>query len=479
VGDGAAAKRNRWLVLVLLALALAGGPAWLGIGESPATAAWAQAAPVTGAGAARPVPAGAAASADDEAGFAVEGAFARFWERHGGLARFGRPLSPAVHDPAAGELVVQYFERARFELHPEGAPAYLVELTLLGKAALGDRPERAAPPAPCADDCELFAATGHTLRDTFRRFWGAGGGLPVFGFPLTEELREVNAADGRPYTVQYFERARFELHPEYAGTAYEVLLGHLGREALAARPEVAGLPRAAVPDEPGPAGKTIVLDVGHDRKSGGALGIEYRDTLRTSLAIARELVARGYTVYLTRDDNETVLLDDPALLPPDAATTRYDPGYLEGYAHASKTLALAPDLAISVHYNAAPSGPGGGSTTYYCELGGPRNRRLAELVQAEIALALADRGYRPPYSRVAEDAEIGKAYGHLATLGNVNDPRTGRTTGNRMPGLPIVLTEALFETNPTERALIADDETIARLAVGYARAVDAFFASGR
>jgi hypothetical protein len=28
--------------------------------------------------------------------------------------------------------------------------------------------------------------------------------------------------------VQYFERARFELHPENAGTQYEVLLGQLG-----------------------------------------------------------------------------------------------------------------------------------------------------------------------------------------------------------------------------------------------------------
>jgi len=57
----------------------------------------------------------------------------------------------------------------------------------------------------------------------------------------------------------------------------------------------------------------------------------------------------------------------------------------------------------------------------------------------------------------------------------VNDP-AGRAIGNRLVGLPIVLTEALFETNPTERALIVDDTTIARLAEGYVRAVDAYFA---
>jgi hypothetical protein len=32
--------------------------------------------------------------------------------------------------------------------------------------------------------------------------------------------------------VQHFQRARFEYHPEHAGTPYEVQLGLLGDEAL-------------------------------------------------------------------------------------------------------------------------------------------------------------------------------------------------------------------------------------------------------
>jgi len=35
--------------------------------------------------------------------------------------------------------------------------------------------------------------------------------------------------------VQYFERARLELHPELAGTAYEIQLGQLGVLALQAK----------------------------------------------------------------------------------------------------------------------------------------------------------------------------------------------------------------------------------------------------
>ena len=313
---------------------------------------------------------GALAAAEQ---FPVEGAFARFWAANGGLTRFGVALSPAVRDPASAGLTVQYFERARFELHPDAPPQYLVQLTLFGAAALGTRPERAAPPTPCGADCNPYAETGHTLRGTFRRYWAASGGLPVFGFPLTEEIREVNAADGREYTVQWFERARMEYHPEYAGTDYEVLLGHLGREALAARPEVAAFPAVPVPAGPttGARPRVIVLDPGHDRTTGGALGIEYRDTLRTALAIATRLEARGYVVRLTRPDAGVILANDPALLPENPRA--YDAGYLEGYAHASKILALAPDLAVSIHYNAAPSGPGGGSVTFYCDFGGSQN----------------------------------------------------------------------------------------------------------
>jgi len=40
--------------------------------------------------------------------------------------------------------------------------------------------------------------------------------------------------EGREYTVQYFERRRMELHPERAGTPYEVQLGLLGRDIYAA-----------------------------------------------------------------------------------------------------------------------------------------------------------------------------------------------------------------------------------------------------
>src|SRR5689334_11420425 len=65
-----------------------------------------------------------------------------------------------------------------------------------------------------------FAETGHCIGGRFAQYWQQNGGLPVFGYPLTDELSE----QGR--TVQYFERQRFELHSENA-PPYDVLLGLL------------------------------------------------------------------------------------------------------------------------------------------------------------------------------------------------------------------------------------------------------------
>src|SRR5207244_3620922 len=67
-----------------------------------------------------------------------------------------------------------------------------------------------------------FAETGQTVRGPFLAHWEGHGGLAIYGFPISPELVEI--LDGKPYLVQYFERARMEYHPENpAGN--QVLLG--------------------------------------------------------------------------------------------------------------------------------------------------------------------------------------------------------------------------------------------------------------
>ena len=68
----------------------------------------------------------------------------------------------------------------------------------------------------------LFPETGFSLASPFLDYWQARGGLASYGYPITGQLVEGGLL------VQYFERARFEYHPENAGTRYDVLLTALG-----------------------------------------------------------------------------------------------------------------------------------------------------------------------------------------------------------------------------------------------------------
>ncbi len=167
--------------------------------------------------------------------------FRSYWQKNGNLARFGYPKTEAFREvnPSDGKAyVVQYFERNRFEFHPENAgSAYEVLLGLLGNQLTDQRRAQGElhfMPAPEGhfSDGTYFTATGHNLRGTFKLYWERQGGLSVYGYPITEEFEEVNPDDGKTYIVQYFERNRFEYHPDNAGTPYEVLLGLLGNSLL-------------------------------------------------------------------------------------------------------------------------------------------------------------------------------------------------------------------------------------------------------
>lgn len=76
-----------------------------------------------------------------------------------------------------------------------------------------------------------FTETGFCAQGRFLAYWRAHGGLAVNGYPISDEFDQL-LEDGRTYRVQYFERARLELHPENV-PPYDVLLGQFGRRILA------------------------------------------------------------------------------------------------------------------------------------------------------------------------------------------------------------------------------------------------------
>jgi hypothetical protein len=69
----------------------------------------------------------------------VRGAFLKRWHEGGEVARYGYPLSEAFlekSDADGHSYIVQYFERAVMEYHPEKKPPYDVQLAALGNLAL-------------------------------------------------------------------------------------------------------------------------------------------------------------------------------------------------------------------------------------------------------------------------------------------------------------------------------------------------------
>jgi pimeloyl-ACP methyl ester carboxylesterase len=172
-----------------------------------------------------------------ETGQTVTGVFLNYWDTHGGLAQQGFPISPVLNEvsPLDGKTyTVQYFERAVFEYHPEEQPPYNVLLSQLGTFEYRQKYAQGAGSASHSDQqpnnspiSQLFTETGKHVGGKFLDYWQRNGGLAQQGYPISEEFQEKSDLDGKTYTVQYFERAVFEKHPENT-PPYDVLLSQLG-----------------------------------------------------------------------------------------------------------------------------------------------------------------------------------------------------------------------------------------------------------
>jgi peptide/nickel transport system substrate-binding protein len=210
------------------------------------------------------LPANGAAAAQGQSrtinGHVVSGRFLEVWNAQGneqanvyvnGLPITDKRAEISTEDGKTYQT--QWFERARYEEHPENKAPYDVLLGRLGATLTEGRgsidPATRAPrnpadrpfvgidrPADVNNTTKVwFQETRHTIGGKILEYWNRYGGLQQFGFPLSEQFEEVNAADGKTYTVQYFERNRFELHPEKQAP-YEVELGLLGVEQYKTQP---------------------------------------------------------------------------------------------------------------------------------------------------------------------------------------------------------------------------------------------------
>jgi hypothetical protein len=167
-----------------------------------------------------------------ETGKTIQGRFMQYWQEHGGLVQQGYPISDEFSEVSAVDgktYTVQYFERAVFEAHPENAAPNDVLLSLLGVFQYNLKYPGGAPNQAVSEDANVrsFPQTGHSVGGRFLDYWTGHGGLAQQGYPISDLFQEKSDLDGKTYTVQYFERAVFEAHPENAAPN-DVLLSQLG-----------------------------------------------------------------------------------------------------------------------------------------------------------------------------------------------------------------------------------------------------------
>ncbi len=187
-----------------------------------------------------------------ETGHAAHNWYWQFWKNTPNALRIlGYPISePFIQESFTepGKFYrVQYFERAVLEEHPENFGRdnnrwFILGRLLGNELAKGRENEPPFQPVPNPNQAGVlwFRETQHTLRNDpvrgpFRQFWEQYGGLPVFGYPISEPFQERNPDTGEIYWVQYFERNRFEFQPQQPPD-YRVLLGRLGAQYAADNP---------------------------------------------------------------------------------------------------------------------------------------------------------------------------------------------------------------------------------------------------
>jgi hypothetical protein len=162
---------------------------------------------------------------------------------------YGYPITEAfkTHDG----LLVQYFQRARFELHPENAAAGRVVLTDIGRQLYAPSAQLATV-NPLA--CRFYAQSGFSVCYAFLDFYDQFGGPAQFGYPISP----FEYQDG--LIVQYFERARLEWQPSNP-QGERVVLTDLGTLYFDKMHEDPGLKLAAQPLNAGIAAPVSALQV--------------------------------------------------------------------------------------------------------------------------------------------------------------------------------------------------------------------------
>jgi len=282
----------------------------------------------------------------------ISGRIRQFWEQNGGLPVFGYPTGPQSEIQIEGKpFQAQLFERNRLELHPENQRPYDVLLGRLGADRLAQqgRDPFTFPKSGPQNGCRFFPETAHNVCGAVLNAWRANGlefdsrkgkseaeNLALFGLPISDLQTET--IQGKDYQVQWFERARFELHPENP-PPFNVLLGLLGNETSGNAP-------APPAPAPGPAPATVNL-----QGQGKIVTDKFTLPAKLSRATFSYYSDRNFSVWVYFDDGSRDLLVNTIGSYQGAALIRATGGaYLEVDANGPWTAtieAIGPDPAAA------------------------------------------------------------------------------------------------------------------------------------
>ena len=217
--------------------------------------------------------------------------------------------------------------------------------------------------------------------------------------------------------------------------------------------------------------KIIVIDPGHGGRDPGAVayGLKEKDVnLRFAKTLKRILERDGrFKVYLTRNSDRFVSL----------------------YRRTLFAIKKRADLFISIHCNASPSRRGYGTYVYTLNLRGARSKlaRMVEQRENRVVIDYVKVSANPYVNRIVADLAISNTMTHglifakhlkkhLRKTVRFRDIDSANFAVLKTPGIPSVLIETAYITNPREARLLRSRKFIEKFSRSvYKAIVDYFF----
>lgn len=176
--------------------------------------------------------------------------FRDYYNQNGGEQFFGLAISSPI---TVNNRLIQWFQRARLEHWPEYAGTrHEIQGGRLGAEFTRDFTFPKQNYFVNRPGMRYFAETNHGVTGCFLGFWEQTGGLPLHGYPMSEQIQERLPEDSQIHTVQYFERTRIELHSPAGSAECTMKLGLLGiaLHLQNSRPDIIPPPRPTAPPPP-------------------------------------------------------------------------------------------------------------------------------------------------------------------------------------------------------------------------------------